>query len=55
MHGHDAPDLGPKINYLSLGNEEKNQMTMTSINSGNLALYEVQYTVDVDVDVVLQL
>lgn len=36
----DTPDLGPKMQYLSLTNEEKNQYTATSITS-NLALYEV--------------
>ena len=36
----DTPDLGPKMQYLSLTNEERNQYTTTSITS-NLALYEV--------------
>ena len=38
--GRDAPDVGPKMQYLSLSNEERNQYTTTSITS-NLALYEV--------------
>lgn len=36
----ESPDIGPKMQYLSLTNEEKNQYTTTSITS-NLALYEV--------------
>ena len=37
----DAPDLGPKMKYLGLTYEERNQYTMTSMTSGNLALFEV--------------
>ena len=38
----ETPDIGPKMQYLSLTNEERNQYTTTSITS-NLALYEVRY------------
>ena len=38
--GVETTDVGPKMKYLNLTNEERNQYTTTSITS-NLALYEV--------------
>ena len=38
--GHETPEVGPSMQYLSLTNEERNQYTTSSITS-NLALYEV--------------
>ncbi|CAI8016181.1 hypothetical protein GBAR_LOCUS9946, partial [Geodia barretti] len=37
--GHETPEVGPTMQYLSLTNEERNQYTTSSITS-NLALYE---------------
>lgn len=33
----------PKMDYLAVDNADRNQLTVTSVTSGNLALYEVNH------------